>query len=341
MIEDMEIARPDGRIQLQVWGAPILDSEGNVANALVAFSNITAQKRFEEALRESETRFRAIFEESPLGIFLVDIEGRFIRVNEALCQITGYGSDELLGRCVAEITFGDDVDVGLAQKELLASGQITHFNVEKRYVRKDGRIVWVGVHSCAILNTRGVPIHWLAMAEDITARREMEAAVQQLADHDPLTGLPNRRLMYEHMEQAITHTRRYGGEIAILSIDLNDFKNVNDEFGHAAGDALLVEISRRLESAIRESDTAARMGGDEFLVLLTEAPPADVEAVRLRIRGALAQPVVYEGHDLFTPASIGVATYGLDGRDLESLLKAADGAMYADKEAHSAITGAR
>ncbi len=334
MIEDMEIARPDGRIQLQVWGAPILDSEGNVAYTLVAFSNITAQKRFEDALRDSEARFRAVFEEGPLGMAIVSTEYRFLQVNQALCTLTGYSGDELVGRTFAEITHPDDRGLHLPQTRSLERGEFSVMGLEKRYIRKDGGIVWVRVTVAMVHDLAGNNAYFLSMTEDVSEQHRAREQIESMAYHDELTGLPNRRMMLDRLGQAIARSKRYGGGVILLSVDLDDLKGVNDAYGHAAGDALLVETARRLSAVVRDSDTAARMGGDEFLLLLTDAGDEDGAAVCRRIESSLARPVEYAGVDLFTRASIGRAALGEDGQDADGLIRSADAAMYRDKEAH-------
>ncbi|MEO8458753.1 MAG: PAS domain S-box protein [Chloroflexota bacterium] len=336
MIEDMELERPDGRMSIQVWGAPIRDESGKIAYALAAFSDITAQKRFEKALTDSEERFRTVFEDSPQGMAIVSPDSHFMQVNDAFCVMTGYGGDELVGRTFAEITHPDDRQLHAEQQIRLNSGELQVLGIEKRYIRKDGEIIWVKVSVSLVRNAEGKTIYSLATIMDITEQHRSQEQIKQLAYHDPLTALPNRRLMLDRIEQALAHTRRYGSPLALLSLDLDGFKLVNDQHGHAAGDAYLVETARRLEKAIRESDTVARMGGDEFLVLVTEASSADLAVIRDRIVRSLTAPFAYEGHALVAAPSIGVAIYGRDGTETDALLRAADAAMYADKKARQA-----
>jgi diguanylate cyclase (GGDEF)-like protein/PAS domain S-box-containing protein len=333
VVDDMEVERDDGRINLQVWGAPIRDASGNVTHAVAAFSNITAQKRWEAALRESEARFRAVFEEGPLGMAIVSADNHFSQVNEALCAMTGYRGDELAGMTFTDLTHPDDRELHQEETERLHSGKLDLLDIEKRYVRKDGAPVWVRVCVRVVRDSAGRREYSLVMVQDVTDRRKALAEVERLAYHDALTGLPNRRLMYDRLGQAIARARRFRAPVAVLSIDLDGFKKVNDEHGHAAGDAVLVEAGKRLAAAVRDTDTVARMGGDEFLVLVPDAPGADLDIVCRRIEEAFLTPAIVAGERLSVRASLGRATLFEDGDDEDSLISAADAAMYRNKEA--------
>jgi diguanylate cyclase (GGDEF)-like protein/PAS domain S-box-containing protein len=332
VVDDVEIRRQDGPINLQVWGAPIRNDEGEITHAVAAFSNITAQKRFEAALQESETRFRTIFEEGPLGIAIVDLDYRFVQVNQAFCDMTGYRGDELAGLSFTDITHPEDIEIHTEQTTRMERGELDTLDIEKRYVRKDGQPIWVRVCVRLVRDAAGRPAYHLTMIQDITAQRRALQQIERMAYHDVLTGLPNRRLLYDRLGQAIARARRYDGSVVVLSIDLDGFKLVNDRYGHAAGDAVLIETASRLRTALRDIDTVARMGGDEFVLMLADAAGVDAEQVCDRIEAALSQPVPFAGHNLVVHPSIGRATLFEDGDTEDALISAADAAMYRDKE---------
>ena len=144
-------------------------------------------------------------------------------------------------------------------------------DIEKRYIRKDGEAIWVRVVIRLVRDAAGQPAYHLSMIQDITAQRQALEQVERMANHDALTGLPNRRLLYDRLGQAIARAKRYDGAVVVLSVDLDGFKLINDRYGHAAGDAVLIETSNRLRDALRDTDTVARMGGDEFVLLITDA----------------------------------------------------------------------
>lgn len=332
VVDDIELRRDDGRINVQVWGAPIRDESGEITHAVAALSNITAQKRFEAALQESEARFRAVFEEGPLGMAIVDLDYRYVQVNQAFCDMTGYRGDELAGLTFTDLTHPDDHDIHVEQTGLLRRGQLEVMDIEKRYIRKDGEAIWVRVVVRLLRDAAGHPSHHLSMIQDITAQRRALEQVERMANQDALTGLPNRRLLYDRLGQAIARAKRYESALVVLSIDLDGFKLINDRYGHAAGDAVLIATSYRLRDALRDTDTAARMGGDEFVILITDTSGVDANYVCQRIAASLAAPIVVNGEELHVRASIGRATLFEDGDTEDALISAADAAMYRDKE---------
>ncbi len=333
MVDDMVLRRPDGDINLQVWGAPVRDESGRVQYAVAAFSNITAQKRFERALIESEARFRAVFEDGPWGMAIVGPDNRFLEVNQALCGLTGYRGDEL-----GEMTFLDIIhpdDRGLEPVGFMERGEGELVDAEKRYLRKDGATIWVRASIRTVRDANGEAAYKLKMVQDITEQRRAQEMIEHMAYADPLTDLPNRRLLYDRLTQAVARGRRHGGGVSLLSIDLDGFKGVNDRYGHAAGDALLVETAHRLRACLRDSDTVARMGGDEFLVLLTDADATIAEAVRGRISASLGKAVTFGSSIITSTPSIGLATLGPDGLDADTLVATADSRMYQEKARHA------
>ncbi len=286
-----------------------------------------------EDLRESEQRFSSTMELAAIGIAHVGDHGRFIYANPQLCEMLGYGEPEMLELTVAQITHPDDAGMTDDLREQLRSGAIKSFKVEKRYLRRDGAPLWVGLTIAVKRDRRGRPAYDVSIVEDISDRRRAEEKIQYLATHDGLTGLPNRAMFMELLALATETVRRYKREFAVLFVDLDRFKIINDTLGHEAGDVLLREIAARLKDCVRASDVVARLGGDEFVVLLQEVnSETQVGTIARSILSAVMKPVVILGHECRVTASIGVCMHPGQGQDEHAVMKYADMAMYLAKE---------
>jgi diguanylate cyclase (GGDEF)-like protein/PAS domain S-box-containing protein len=304
--------------------------------ALSHAAELEARRSQVDALK----RFRTVFDGATIGIVSCNAEGRAVEANPALERMLGYSASELATIRFSEITHPDDVGYSMALFDEIAHGRRETCQLEKRYIAKDGAIVWVHVSAMLQRDERGAPVAVISMIEDITERKIAEEELRRqselnehMALHDALTGLPNRILLRDRIRQAVAKSRREGGRVAVLMMDLDRFKEVNDSLGHDAGDTLLQELGTRLRAALRESDTVARLGGDEFgLVLHGHEKPADVLPVLEKIRTALETPVVVQELPLAIEASVGVAFYPDDGDDVDTLLRHADVAMYTAKE---------
>ncbi len=298
--------------------------------------DITERKRFEQALRESEERFRLTFELAGSGIANVDLSGRFTVVNRSLCEILGYPEAELVGKVVKDFSHPDDRDNTDAARARVRRGELDSMRSRKRYLRKDGATVWVDLSVALVRNAKGEPLYEIAVFDDETERVMAAEQILHLANHDSLTGLPNRMLFNDRLGQAIALARREAGQFALLYLDLDKFKPVNDVLGHDAGDRLLKMVGQRICSQVRESDTVARLGGDEFAVILpgVSGKPA-VAAVAKKIVVALASPfdLGVPGQAVQIGSSIGIALYPGDAKERDGLLKKADLAMYGAKQA--------
>ncbi|HEV2744147.1 MAG TPA: PAS domain S-box protein [Rubrobacter sp.] len=299
--------------------------------------DVTVPKRAEEALRESERRFRSSFEDAAVGMALVGTDGRWLRVNRSLCEIVGYTEEELLERTFQDITHPEDLDKDLEQARRLLKGEIRSYQIEKRYICKDGRVVWVLLNGSLVRDGAGDPLYFIAQIQDVSARKRMEGQLQRQALQDPLTGLPNRTLFVDRLGQALERTRRRKGHrVAVLFMDLDGFKVVNDSLGHEMGDLLLTLVAERLGRCLRPEDTLARFGGDEFVVLIEEVESSE-EAVRVagRIAEGLERPFLVNGHELFASASIGIGIGDVWTKTPEDLLRDSDVAMYRAKNGGS------
>lgn len=298
-----------------------------------AVVDITERKQAEEALRESEERFRTILDNAPIGISVVSLEGRFMLVNRSLCDIVGYEKEELEKLTFQEITHPDDLDSNLASVQRLLDGSATSYRMEKRYVRKDRQVVWTQLTSSVVRDAAGAPLYLIAQIEDITDRRRSREKIHQLAYYDALTGLPNRRLLKDRLKQSLVKAKRYQRSLALMFLDLDNFKLVNDTLGHDVGDELLKVVAGRLLAAVRAMDTVCRQGGDEFIIVLPEiTQPEDAGVVANKIINAINEPVTLSENSLQITISIGIAVYPVNGTDdAKELMKKADIAMYEGK----------
>jgi diguanylate cyclase (GGDEF)-like protein/PAS domain S-box-containing protein len=297
--------------------------------------------RAQQAIRAGEARFRTMFEAAPMGIALIDTaSGRFRDINPRYLEIAGRSLEQMKASSWRDISHPDDVPAEQEQVAQLAARRIAGFKLAKRLLRPDGSVVWVDASITALeagsSGGAGGQPHHLCMIEDITDKKQTEALVWQQANFDTLTQLPNRRMFQNRLEQAIVKCRRDGSRIAILFIDLDHFKEVNDTLGHHQGDVLLVDAAHRIGACVRECDTVARLGGDEFTVILSELAAADlgrVETIAQTILDSLRAPFPLGGEQAFVSASIGITLYPDDAASIEDLLKHADQAMYAAKGA--------
>ncbi|GAA4335137.1 hypothetical protein GCM10023144_28040 [Pigmentiphaga soli] len=325
---------------------------------------LSHERSFADGL-DSETRLRSVFEGAAMGIALVAPDGGWIDVNDALCEIIGYGADELHGLTFQDITHPDDLQADLAQLQRLAAGEIDRYALEKRYIRKDGGIVWANLTVTARRTAQGRLSYYISIVENIDARIQAQAALQALqqtleqrvaqrtaelrqanarlealtgerereARQDVLTGLPNRRAFQEILPQALEQADRSGGTVHVLFIDLDGFKAINDTLGHAYGDLLLREVARRLTATLRPSDIIARLDGDEFVVIAGNEPgPDETDLLARRLLQAIAAPIRFDGREAAVSASIGIASYHPhDTTTPVELLRTADMGMYAAK----------
>jgi diguanylate cyclase (GGDEF)-like protein/PAS domain S-box-containing protein len=306
------------------------DKDGGHMLLLIG-QDITFRRKARLRLQESEQFFRLTFNQAAVGIVLLGGDGRVLRTNSKMSQILGYTEIELLQRFFQQLTSQDDLPDELALIARLKGGEISDYQREKRLLRRDGTRVWVSVNVSAMRDANGSQ-RFICVIKDIQRQKQAEEALLRMANHDALTGLPNRILMQDRLGQAIMQAHRAGRQVAVMFIDLDRFKHVNDSLGHDAGDGLIVEIARRLSSSLRESDTVARQGGDEFVVVLPDlAGQDDAAKVARKLLDNLFQPITLCGQDVFPSGSIGIAMYPQDGADSATLLKCADSAMYGSK----------
>jgi diguanylate cyclase (GGDEF)-like protein/PAS domain S-box-containing protein len=310
-------------------------STGEVVESHATVRDVGERMQSQAALAEAEERFRSAFEEAPIGMALTSPDFRFLRVNRALCHITGYAPQQLEGLPVASITHPDDLKADWEARGAMLEGELSSHRAERRYLHASGSAVWVAVNSTLVRNADGKPLHFLSQMQDVTERRRHEAELRHMADHDPLTGLLNRRSFERELERHVAYVERYGPKGAAIVLDLDHFKTINDTLGHSAGDELIVRVAHALRSRLRESDVLARLGGDEFAILLPEATPEEADAVSGAVLDAvrtLAVPTA-TGRTRTVTASLGVALFDSSGKLTgEDVLVNADLAMYDAKE---------
>jgi diguanylate cyclase (GGDEF)-like protein/PAS domain S-box-containing protein len=337
--------RKDGsRITVSLTVSAIRGAAGELDGFVGIARDITESRAALRELRAAEELFRRTFEDAPIGVALVAPDGRWLKVNRALCAMFGYAEDELLARSFQEITHPDDLQADLELAADVLAGRRSGYEMEKRYLRRDGRTIWGLLSVSLVRDAHGEPVHFVSQIQDITARKAAEAALAHQATHDDLTELWNRRRMDEELERVVAHARRYGSDAALLVIDLDGFKAINDRLGHAAGDAFLHAVGGALRTALRESDSCARLGGDEFAVLLPHSDERRAwQAGERIIAGIDALRAGPAPDDPRAGASVGVALLGAD-EDADAWMRAADGALYAAKAAGGgqvAIAGVR
>ncbi len=314
-------------------GIAVADEEGQTV--IEGFmSDVTAQRETLQALQRAELRYRNIFEHASEGIFQTTPEGRYLAANPALARLYGYPSPQALIDSLSDIGRQLYVQPGRRERfrQLMAQqGEVLNF--ESEVYRADGSRIWISENAHAVRDAQGRLLYYEGTVQDISERRNYQAQLERQASHDQLTGLPNRMLLCDRIDQGLARAARLGYFLAVVFIDLDGFKFINDSLGHAAGDELLREVATRLSGCVRHSDTVARLGGDEFVLVLNDHYRTQTVVLQLRrVLGEIARPLQLTGRTFQISASLGVALYPSDGDDTTTLLRHADMAMYAAKE---------
>ena len=333
------IVRSTGEVRwLQIRTRGLNDEDGNLRNVVGTALDVTERHRSEEARRDAEERFRLGFERGAVATAMVDLGGKITSVNPVFCALLGRSAEELIGHSSIEFTHPDDLPDTLPLQERLRAGRNDRMTFERRFVRPDGEEVWALINLALVHKDDGSPAYVYAQMQDITERKTAEEALEHLALHDPLTGLPNRLLLQDRLEGALARALRYGRRVAIVFGDIDRFKLVNDTLGHDAGDQLLVELAQRLDAATKPPDTVGRFGGDEFVLICEDVGANEpVEAIGRRMSGLFEAPFLVEGQDLYVTVSCGIVLADA-GDTPATCLRNADMAMYRAKELGRART---
>ena len=332
---EYRILHSDGSLRW-VWerGTGVCNASGAPIAMEGLIQDITQRKNAEQALREAERRYHGLFENAIEGIFRTTVDGKYLDANPALAHIYGFESPQQLIGSLHDI--GRQLYVDSQRREefmriVKARGSVTGFESQIR--RKNGDVIWISENARALYSEDGTPLGYEGTVEDITERRRYQERIEHQANYDTLTGLANRSLLQDRLEQALLTATAHGTRLAVAFVDLDRFKFINDSLGHQFGDQLLREVAGRLQSCVRDCDTVARLGGDEFVLLINGHHGADsVRQIMERILAVVSEPWVIEQGDFNITCSVGVALHPDDGGDAQTLLKHADSAMYRAKD---------
>ena len=331
----------DGQERAVLWNiSRFSDAEGLPAGWVIVGQDITARRRAEETMR----KLSCAVEQNPISILITNTHGIIEYANPKFTEVSGYTLDEILGKTPYFLQTNTlSAEEYQRMQQVIAAGGVWQGELCNR--RKDGEYFWEAAHVSAIRDPGGPITHFIWLREDITARKQVEEQIRFLAYYDNLTRLPNRVMLQERLREAIETARLRSRLLAIMFLDLDQFKRINDSLGHGAGDLVLQEVAHRLQECLRHNDyiarpetplpldLLARLGGDEFVILLTEVNhPDDVTRVAQRIQTVIAHPFAIESNEVFLGCSIGIALFPYDGTEMEVLLKNADTALYHAKD---------
>jgi diguanylate cyclase (GGDEF)-like protein/PAS domain S-box-containing protein len=338
---EYRILHADGKVRWVLErGIPLFNEHGEVEALEGLIQNITRYKQSEEAAIRAEERYRSIFENAIEGIYQTSPSGQYLNFNPALARIYGYESPEDLAHGILDIQKQLYVDPEKRQEfiRLMHENEVVQ-NFEAQIYRKNGDIIWITENAREVHDEAGNILFYEGTVEDITERVQMEEQVRQLAYYDVLTQLPNRRLLNDRLNQAMAASKRNKCYGAVIFLDLDRFKTLNDTLGHLYGDLLLVEVANRLKLSVREIDTVARLGGDEFVVLIEnisadeEETTQNIAHVAGKIRAVLAEPYLLKECEHHSTPSIGIYVFCEHDESVDEIIKRADMAMYRAKEA--------
>ena len=329
---EFRVRRRGGRwIWVDATSSSVRDRRGHVVR-VVRLRDVDAEVRARIALKNSEERFRTAMRATPIGVALISRDGHIVQVNAALSRMVQRSERSLTGKSITSLTHPDDRAIDIEMLNQLHSETVRSLTREKRIVNATGESVWVQNALAAVQDEQGEISSFVAQFLDVSETQQAHAALEHLAHLDPLTDIKNRRAVLEQMHAVLSHPPRTGTRLGVLYCDLDRFKRVNDLHGHAVGDALLVEVARRIQGSVREGDTVGRIGGDEFLVLLTQIHAEDTAvALAEKIRQAVSRPFTAEGVTLTPSMSMGAAL-AEDGDDPDAVVARADRALYEAKE---------
>ncbi|OGT37684.1 MAG: hypothetical protein A3F11_11275 [Gammaproteobacteria bacterium RIFCSPHIGHO2_12_FULL_37_14] len=284
-------------------------------------------------LYEQQHLFETIFNTSGIGIALLNLDGRFLRVNASLTELLGYGEADMLTMNYYYLIHPNDLNNQQMNIQQLIDKQIKMYYSEQQCFRKNGEIVWVTSTMSLIRDENDKPLYFIVQVHNITQQKQAEDRLHHMAYHDPLTGLANRNKLEQFINHVLATSRRHKYGFALLFLDLDRFKNINDTIGHEAGDLILQIIAERLRSTVRSTDMVARLGGDEFVLVVTDVKKTEgVALIAKTILENVLQVIIVQSKEIYLTTSIGISMYPYDGHNIQTLMKNADLALYRSKE---------
>ncbi len=315
------------RMWIRTSKVPLLDTQQQLVGILGVFGDVTEQKHLEEMQQLAAL----VFEHSRESIIVSDTHNKIIAVNPSFSTLTGYSSEEVIGhdpKLLRAESQAEDFYVAIWQ----SVHQRGYWEGETWGRRKNGELYPQRLSISVVRHDDGTIFRYVAMGADISDKKQAEQLIWQQANFDVLTDLPNRRMLIEHVTRELKLAERGRYQVALLFLDLDHFKNVNDSLGHHMGDVLLVEAAKRMRQCVRETDTLSRLGGDEFAIIVPHANREDIERIAYAILETIRQPFALDKEQAYVSTSIGIASYPADGASVDELLKKADQAMYAAKQ---------
>ena len=323
------LGRPGKPRWIETYKAPVVDQDGSLLGTVGFARDITDRKQADERLRLAAS----VFEHAHEGIIITDAAANIIEVNRAFTELTGYAREAVIGRNPRFLQSGHH-DAGFYAAMWRSLSSVGFWTGELWNRKQNGELYAELASISVVYDAAGLITHYVNLFSDITPLKKSQRRLEQMAYHDALTQLPNRMLLGDRLRQAMARTRREGGLLAVVYLDLDDFKPINDCFGHTAGDGVLIQVAERLRGCLRGGDTLSRIGGDEFVALISNlGDMRDCQRVLTRMTGALAKPFVVAGEEAVLSASLGVTLYPLDPVNADALIRHADRAMYAAKDA--------
>lgn len=325
------LCRDDSYRWLEITARPLLNDAGEVVGKVGSCRDVHSEIEAWHALERSEQRFRLAMESAPTGMAILDLDAQFIEVNTELCRMLGHEQDWLLQHDMPALVHPADETICRRMRDDVIGGRVASVTEEIRLISHDHTVVWAQVALAMLRDDEGLPRSLVAQLVNVTEAHDSREALRFMATHDALTQLLNRRELLVRMSMILAHGRRGRSRMAVLFADLDGLKNANDSYGHSAGDQLIIEVSRRIQAQVRDEDLVARIGGDEFVIVLPEVRDLDdALAVATKIIHGIGRPLFIAGAEVPLGVSVGVALAG-SGEDATTLLRNADAALYRAK----------